>query len=142
MNKGYIKTVFSNENYENEDLVTHPDSEETEKAEEIRDKYNEILNELNKAKDIYWLGYNGKFVREYYPNLIMLQKYDQSHNAAYNQNCFYLSATVKVSEYVTTIANTLIDLNYNHYFDKKNKKKLPQKAKSCPKIILIGTILL
>ncbi|CAD2095572.1 hypothetical protein YYG_04638 [Plasmodium vinckei petteri] len=98
----------SNENYENEDLVAHPDSEETEKAEKIKDKviyrlkyhanlnnsyncfyfvderadisfteyegvdvaklhfiipnpdkYNEILNELNKTKDIYRLSYNG-----------------------------------------------------------------------------------
>ncbi|CAD2083918.1 fam-a protein [Plasmodium vinckei brucechwatti] len=142
------KIFSSNENYENEDLVAHPDSEETEKAEEIRDeviyrlkyhanlnnsyncfyfvdegadlsfteyeganvarlyfiipnpdKYNEILNELNKTKDIYRLGYN-----------------------EYNKNCFYLSTIAKPSEDVTIISNTLIDLNYNSFFNKKNNK--------------------
>ncbi|SCM01307.1 hypothetical protein PCHDK_000568800 [Plasmodium chabaudi adami] len=74
-------------------------------------KYNEIINELNKFKDVYRLGYYAKDVRKYYSNLILLHRHDQQINEESNENYFYLSATVELSEDMTIISSTSIDLN-------------------------------
>ncbi|CAD2099715.1 fam-a protein, fragment [Plasmodium vinckei lentum] len=52
-----------------------------------------------------------KDIRKYYSNLILLHRNDQKLNEKSNENYFYLSATVELSEDMTIISSTSIDLN-------------------------------
>ncbi|VTZ68208.1 fam-a protein [Plasmodium chabaudi chabaudi] len=93
-------------------------------------KYNDIINMLYEAKDLYSfcsIDSQENVVHEYYPNLIMLQRSYKNLHTSSNIYNFTLSATVKESEDITIIAKTSIDIyddvNFDKKKDTKNRKK-------------------
>ncbi|ETB57254.1 hypothetical protein YYC_05051 [Plasmodium yoelii 17X] len=91
-----------------------------------QNNYNKIVKMLYEAKDLYSLGSNdskGKVIREYYPNLIMLQRSNQTRNTPPNKYNFSLSAIAEISENITIIANTSINVNDDINVNNKKKKK-------------------
>lgn len=79
---------------------------------------------LYEAKDLYSFGSSdskGKVIREYYQNLIMLQRSNQNRNTTPNKYNFSLSAIVEKSEDITIIVNTSINVNDDVSVNKKTK---------------------
>ncbi|VTZ66751.1 fam-a protein [Plasmodium chabaudi chabaudi] len=100
------------------------------------DKYADIINMLCESKDLYSFGSSdskGKVIREYYPNLKMIQRSYQNDNTPFNTYSFSLSATVEASEDITMIAKTTIDIYDDISGDKKKGKKKDKKGKSLSK---------
>ncbi|SCL84468.1 fam-a protein, partial [Plasmodium chabaudi adami] len=93
-------------------------------------KYNDIINMLYEAKDLYSfcsIDSQANIVHEYYPNLIMLQRSYKNCHTSSNIYNFSLSATVKQSEDITIIAKTSIDIYDDVNVDKKKDKKKGKK---------------
>ncbi|VTZ67884.1 fam-a protein [Plasmodium chabaudi chabaudi] len=92
--------------------------------------YNDIVKMFYETKDLYSFGSNdnkGKVIREYYPNLKMIQRSYQNDNTPFNTYSFSLTAKVEQSENVTIIGKASIDIYDDANVDKKKKQKKRQK---------------
>ncbi|CDU17128.1 hypothetical protein, variant [Plasmodium yoelii 17X] len=90
----------------------------------IRDpnKYDQIVKMLYEAKDSYGFGSNdnkAKIVREYYPNLTLIQKYSDTPFHKYSFGLF----TIVEESNTTIFANTSININDETSANKKKGEK-------------------
>ncbi|SCL91728.1 fam-a protein [Plasmodium chabaudi adami] len=75
--------------------------------------YNDIVKMLYETKDLYSFGSNdnkGKVIREYYPNLKMIQRSYQNDSTPFNTYSFSLTTKVEQSENATIIGKASIDI--------------------------------